>query len=84
MTTLRGQPPCFGEGDQPSALFIPERQHCAAQAVTEGETPGIGESLMVAKDLGKPVEWDSARQVMYVVDADIPGYPAQYAGQYIV
>ena len=39
---------------------------------------------MVAKDLGKTIEWDSARQVMNVVDADIPGDLAQYAGQRIV
>ena len=66
------------------AAFIPERQGCTAQAFTKGDAPGFGEGVRVAKDLGKTVEWDSARQVMNVVDADIPGDPAHYAGQCIV
>ena len=74
----------LGEGDEPSIPFVPERQACAVKAVAKGKAPGIGEDLVVPKDFGKTVERDSAGQVMNVVNADVPGDPAQNSGPLIL
>src|SRR6056297_2642211 len=81
---LSRKPSRLAEGHEPSAFLVPERQPGAMQAFAKGQPPDVGENVMVAKDLAQAVEWNSAGQMVDMVNADIGRDPVQYRRQHVV
>lgn len=72
------------EGQQTTALLVPQMQTRVGEALTDGHPVAICQFIMVAQHFGQTVERDAAVQVVDVVDANIGREPLQYGWQDIM
>src|SRR4051794_522196 len=61
----------LAEADQLPSVFVPERQTKALQALAQRQPVRPAQLGVVAQHLGKPVAWDTGREMMDMVHADI-------------
>jgi hypothetical protein len=67
----------FPECDQPAFFFIPQGKHQRRQRLEQSETVQLTELGKGSQHVRQAVEGDPAHKVVDVVNADVPGEPAQ-------
>ena len=72
------------KGDQAFAVFVPEMEPGAAQALADGHAVAHVQFGVIAQHFGQAIERDAAVEVMHMVDADIGAEPLQHLRHHVM
>ena len=74
----------FSKRYEAFGAFVPKYEFDAAQALEKGEASYIAQTRMISQYFRKAIKRHRGRQVMHMVDADIPCRPTQQDGKIVV
>src|SRR5690606_35612320 len=74
----------FSKRNEALGAFVPQYEPDATQALQKGDAASVIQIGVIPQHLRQTVERDLRREMMDVMDADIPGDPAQREGQVVV